>query len=753
LYGNNGYLYGYGDQVVSWSARGPNAYGVVKPEIMAVGAFGWTAGPVWYGFGDGFYTYTLFGGTSMATPVVSGVVSLVLSAAKSRYLTLTPEDVKVILKSTAKDLGYDALTQGSGRVDAFAAVSTVMDGGVTLSTDATYRNLYQKLWMDPWLFAYFYSSGYELDIVPPAPAIYDTSWFAGDLLPGESSFAQFRVKNTMDSGVEIEFSAVRYELIDEVSMTFTTEVYEWLGYYYLGKLIPIDKDSIPADTDLMVISSNISVMTFDSDLNYTANNEIFIYVFDWYDWNGDGIPQSNESIYVGYSAADGTTEEVKIGKPLETFQYTPLIRVRQYFVEGPIEPVNVTVKISYLRRVPWTWITFSDSTLSVGAGALGTFTAFLNVPEDAPMGLYHGFILANINGLNRVVSIPVTVNVYKTVSAEGLSEDLELENIDPLYSPDEVKGYFDWGWRAEAGDWRLWFIRLLDAPSLIGTFAVADWVSNYTDIDMMSFDRYGWMLDGSTYTRIGGGIFLWETRTGTSMEYVSLWPESGYYSVLLHNVLLDGRIYPEKVSGEVRFTHLFEHGLTETEVEENNIIVKKKFRIETGLSLSNVNFTLYYAPENISVGLPALIEGIDEFSSEVFEVQITVPMDIANQVYDIYILITADEFPYAILLIMSIDVRPTLFPLTAQGISNVGFVVLNLPTEEGGTLTLFELGQTFNLTVVDIIEGDHLTYVFLEMNYNVGGVDNWISATLIIDRDNAVAIFYSEPVYFVGYYY
>jgi len=63
--------------------------------------------------------YLSLSGTSMAAPVVSGVVALMLQANPS----LTPNAVKAILQYTAQQYpGYDALTQGAGFLNAIGAI-------------------------------------------------------------------------------------------------------------------------------------------------------------------------------------------------------------------------------------------------------------------------------------------------------------------------------------------------------------------------------------------------------------------------------------------------------------------------------------------------------------------------------------------------------------------------------------------------------------------------------------------------------
>src|SRR5207237_2451709 len=65
--------------------------------------------------------YFRLSGTSMAAPVVAGVVALMLE----RTPTLTPAQVKARLKGSAAALSYgSAVTTGSGMVSAVAAVAS-----------------------------------------------------------------------------------------------------------------------------------------------------------------------------------------------------------------------------------------------------------------------------------------------------------------------------------------------------------------------------------------------------------------------------------------------------------------------------------------------------------------------------------------------------------------------------------------------------------------------------------------------------
>lgn len=88
----------------NYSGRGPTNECVVKPEILA----------------DGYHIvsvshkggYVSASGTSMATPIVSGMISLLLS----KYPDLSPKEVKKTVHDTAIDLDMPKIKQGWGKI-------------------------------------------------------------------------------------------------------------------------------------------------------------------------------------------------------------------------------------------------------------------------------------------------------------------------------------------------------------------------------------------------------------------------------------------------------------------------------------------------------------------------------------------------------------------------------------------------------------------------------------------------------------
>lgn len=91
--------------MVNYSGRGPTKECIVKPEIVAPGY------KIISCSNKG--NYESRSGTSMSTPVVTGMCALLLG----EYQSLTPKEVKKILYDTAIDLGLPKNTQGWGKIN------------------------------------------------------------------------------------------------------------------------------------------------------------------------------------------------------------------------------------------------------------------------------------------------------------------------------------------------------------------------------------------------------------------------------------------------------------------------------------------------------------------------------------------------------------------------------------------------------------------------------------------------------------
>jgi len=115
------------DQVALFSSRGPTRDGCIKPDVLAPGTniislrskFSFL--DTWLGEHRINDAYFRLSGTSMSTPMVSGIVALMLTKNPS----LTPNEVKQYLLKSAQTLYQPANVQGKGLVNAQKALDLI----------------------------------------------------------------------------------------------------------------------------------------------------------------------------------------------------------------------------------------------------------------------------------------------------------------------------------------------------------------------------------------------------------------------------------------------------------------------------------------------------------------------------------------------------------------------------------------------------------------------------------------------------
>jgi len=650
-----GFAGGYYDDVISWSARGPTALGVVKPDVVGVGAYGFVSTAVFMGLGDGASAYWTFGGTSMATPVVAGAAALVEQGFKeSSGFSPTPEAVKLILKSTATDLGYDSFVQGAGRVDCYRAISLATNSyGISVGSTATWDNVYNLVWTQ-WMMNHYLLES-QLPLQPPSPPIYDTSWFAGVVRPDESSVAEFTVWNPTPESVSVDVSpSVHRRIEPTTTIEGLTEplTEDWVSWDWdWGNITILDKSMIPEDADLMAVSLVVPYDIFDPEKDYVWNQRCGIMIQDWNDTNSDGVVDVNEVWQLNYGFSIGTTNEATVGFPTSKFKYTPILFVYQRnAAEDPVTSVPFEIYIRFYDRVSWNWINLSSTTLSIPAGSSESFNATLNVPSEACQGTYEGQITVNLTEpYHSTIVIPVSVCVPATMPpGELIYSSDQTQAVEP-YDPYLFEGYFDWSWRYEAGDWRSWLFEFTD-PSTVAAFVSADWAGNMTDIDMFSIHPNGIFVDGTGEYWIEEGKFSWNTRTDSTEEYVMLYTGSitesqqipNVHTVLMHNVLFDGTVFPENVSCKVKVVNIEPTLPVETTVlagESQSLM----FNLTTGMKLTNVHLSTI-APFPVEIE-PNSVTEIPAMGFWSFEVTVSVPSETPSGTYSVDVLLTTDEVP------------------------------------------------------------------------------------------------------------
>jgi len=639
---------GFHFDVMSWSGRGPSGLGVPKPDVLQVGAFAWAAGPVWSGFGDGSTAVTLFGGTSQATPVTSGSAAVVIQAYQNANgVRPSPFVVKSILKSTAMDIGYDSFTQGAGHVDVYNAARYALGtAGIKTTTPASWDNVRPRI-ADAWATAAL-SYGEQISVGPPGGPIPDTSWYAGSVRPGSSTSAVFTT--TAAAGTASgSISAVWHTRIASLEFNNTTTDLGpgWVGGFGgFGYLWPLPTP-IPAGADLMVVRSVMPYDFFDPDGNFARDNRTHIVVLDWVDANGDTVIDQNETRVFNWGADAGTTSEARVGMPAGRFAGVPVMWLSQVPFAGVFVPMEFVIQVEFYDRVAWPWIT-TPATFATTSPAV--WTATLAVPANADPGLYEGQILVTPTGGNTN-AIPVSVIVPRVIDASTISASLTSPGSTQIYDSSSVNGYFDWSWRYEAGDWKEWFIDVVD-PNVVSMLVNVAWTGSRTDVDVFSILPNGMFGDSSESPHLGSGTFLWDTRTGTTADWVQIntWsgldaPAPGLYTILLHNVLLEGlgTAVPEPLSGTVDVAKLTPRGPLTVVTQPGEVLILP-FNLSTGFDLTNVSFGAppFGFPTSTTPGFDPLVAAGE---SVLYTATVYVPAETADGTYVTYFVLFANEFP------------------------------------------------------------------------------------------------------------
>lgn len=547
------------NDVIPFSNRGPSARGTAGVDVVADGAY--AAGdealnhytkPLW-GTPDGNRSWDTWGGTSRSCPVAAGNMALVYQAFKAKYKRWPWwDEARAILKSTATDLNYDVLAQGSGSVNA--------DRGTGVA--AGWYGVYVT--PDEWNPGNYRGTDY--------PA------FAHVLGPNQTSTRSFTVKNTGIKAVTVTVGAVRLERIGSQTATYSITPAMFAAKNEDNSLkapqfiVPLtatsaqiaanswwDNIDIPAGTELMSVTARYPYNQLDPDSDYYPEDRFRMAVYNWKDlnvnhkvWNdknGNGVV--NYVLAAQSTQADGIKDLVwnDPAAELDKGEYTrfgyglnhanilqmwvhdPLTRMQDGIFLGfgqagdaTVQQTDFTIRYDFFKSVSATWLTVAPASLSISAGISKTFNATVNTASLAP-GIYQaaievtdpgGTISGTVAGPNGNITIPSTafpkhVTVVPVVLCvapdftEGMTfggaAQAAAQAADP-YNNALVGGHFNWSWRAESGDWRFFFFDNKTTPAAGTKLLVRDvWTGTapHTDIDTLVFgpasDAYSGVKD------------------------------------------------------------------------------------------------------------------------------------------------------------------------------------------------------------------------------------------------------------------
>ncbi len=613
------------NHVVDFSSRGPSSIGDPKPDLMSIGAHGFTPSNVLKIHKDSKeQSFSLFGGTSMAAPIVSGSAAILMEGMRNQSQTIDPFTIKNILMSTAIDLKNDPFTQGSGLVNVSSALDYVngKDGLFIVHNDASYQNI--KKILEPAIDKVNSTAiGFE-KFQLSSKSIPMTSWFAGQLLPGERSSTTFTIVNPSENELTIDVIPKKLSLITKNEFDGTTTVRQqdsilnksetYIPNYV--KLSDIKQHStldeffdetspIPDDSSLMILNVNFPFDTFMNETSDVYADDLQIsslYIYDWLDNNNDTKITSEELSLVNRGGSWGTVQELRVTDPNEKFEGIPIVGVYpvptkfSYWLGNTkinSTSMDYTLSASYYQKEKWTTLWPESQTITVPPKDTATVDVTLVAPTDLQTGVYQGFL--TFEGEKHLVNSPVSFVIKQLVDQNDSTIIIEgRQSDDVLYGSGYTKGAFDMVNRYMAGDWRQYYFDI-QHESINSAAIELSWITDDTNLAVFVMDPSGQIVQtnvpsgvfghflgwpsldwlGNSIFSQGGGFFPVKNKDDTStVLYVPI-NQTGTYTLLTHSTLFGGNSTTEPITLAAKFTNISsQNNQVETESSDSNSVSK-----------------------------------------------------------------------------------------------------------------------------------------------------------------------------------
>ncbi|MCV0392934.1 MAG: S8 family serine peptidase [Nitrosopumilus sp.] len=650
------------NHVVDFSSRGPGIIGDPKPDVMSIGAHGFTPSNVIKVNKDSKNeSFSLFGGTSMAAPLVSGMAALLMEEMKKESQDYDSFMIKNILMSTATDLNNDPFTQGSGLANVESALNYVHgdDGKFIVYNDKSYDNI--KKILDP-AIAKFNTTSIGFEKFQLSDKSFPmTSWFAGQLSPGERTTTTFTIKNPTNETLTIDVKSEMLSLIKKTQYNGTTVVRQQdsllnktdafipnyvklsdvknttkLGDYFYKENPTLDESS------LVILNVNFPFSQFMNDTAKVYADDIKIsslYLYDWIDSNNDTKITSSELSLVNRAGSWGTVQELRVSDPSEKFDGTPLIGVypvptRYSYWLGDTKQnstsMDYTISASYYQKEKWSMIWPDSQTVLVPPKDILNIDVTLVVPNDLQTGIYQGFLKfeSDKHSVNAPVSFVVKHPIIDNDSAiliQGKQSD------DVLYGNGYTKGAFDMVNRYMAGDWRQFYFDVQN-ESINSVSIELSWKHDDTNLAVFVMDPTGEIIQtnvpsgvfghflgwtsldwlGNSIFSQGGGFFPVKNKDDTStVLYVPI-NQTGTYTILTHSTLFGGNSTTEPITLAAKFTNISPEMIISIEpveevseptissVEDSDMISETKTLSQESIPVENSDSSLI---TGIAIGL------------------------------------------------------------------------------------------------------------------------------------------------------
>ncbi len=632
----------YGD-VSGFSSKGPSLVGDPKPDLMGVGEYSYTPVSVTKFTKNSTGSFGLFGGTSLAAPLVAGSAAILMQDMQENQLPYNPFTIKNILMSTATDLYNDPFTQGSGLVNITSAINFVegKDDAFIVYNDATYPNT--KKVLEPAIRSINSSSFGLQRFLFANTSLPETPWFAGQLVPGERSTATFTIVNPTNHTIDLQIFPEKLQIIKTDTYDGITEPrlkdssirksdtyrpdyiplenvknYSNLGSYF-EKTNPI-----PNNAQLMVLDLTFPFSQFmnSSAKRYADDMKISsLYLYDWNNKNNSKTPSYLDLSLVNRGGSWGTMQELRVSDPLSKMKHTPVVGIypvptKYSYWTGDTKrnstSMNYTITASYYKKSQWSDIWLNSNSVEVQSHSSSKVTATVIVPGDQSPGLYQGFLA--FKGKLHAVNVPVSYTVLKKLQPKDLPTVISGGTGNTLFGNGYISGGFDMSNRYNAGDWREYYFDVKDKS--INSFSMnLSWKNPDTNLSVFVIDPQGriiqtnspagvlgefqgWptgdWLGPSTPFSEGGGFYPVKNKNSTSTLLYAPINQTGIYSVLVHATLYGGNSITEPITVTTKFSTI----LPQESAPQLNIdiplFINGTYKISPMIIGNNIETSQYY---------------------------------------------------------------------------------------------------------------------------------------------------------------
>jgi hypothetical protein len=654
-FGNNTIHYNH---IVDFSSRGPSSIGDPKPDIMSIGAHAFTPSSILKSQKDSTdESFSLFGGTSMAAPLVAGSAAILMEEMKKQSQEYNPFIIKNILMSTATDLNNDPFTQGTGLANIESALNYIhgKNGTFIVSNDSSYDNLKEIL--SPALTNLnFTEIGFEkFDFSSKSFPM--TSWFAGQLLPGERTTSTFTIRNPTNESLSINIIPENLSLIAKTQLNGATTVQQQdsihnkSGIYIPNyvKLSDVDDHSklnnffneqnpIPDDSSLMILNLNFPFNEFMNNTSDIYADDLKIsslYVYDWLDNNNDTEITSDELSMVNRAGSWGTVQELRISSPNEKFDGVPLVGIYpvperySYWIGNTnlnSTSMPYTLSASYYEKNKWSLMWPASEIITVPPKTSASVDVTLIVPDDFQTGVYQGFL--TFDGDNHSVSAPVSFVVKQPIIENETRIFIEgVDSNDILFGNGYTKGAFDMSNRYMAGDWRQYYFDIQN--EFVNTAVIElSWELDDTNFAVFVMDPSGKIIQtnvpsgvfghflgwpsldwlGTSPFSQGGGFYPVKNKDNTSTVIYAPINQTGTYTLLTHSTLFAGNSTTEPITLVAKFTNIS----SELTSDSNNNQKLNSVNI-TSKILPKIDNSTILIPDNSTILTPSESKFESEF--------------------------------------------------------------------------------------------------------------------------------------------